>query len=658
MSTRVPAVGKRVGGATYLHLSAIAAADEGTGRKVDRAASLANGQPWNVVKVTRGAVSLLLYEEFDEAAFPALLRSARVNLEDGTVSVTDYEKRANPPILHRKETLLPPDDPRRPAFAALTRLAEDHGLFKDSTRIGTRNAWRTRLHAAGLEIHGHRLVPRSVEPVDVARHKTAITRRDLSQPMQLMVAHGVVASGRTVFDYGCGQGDDVAALAPNGFEAFGWDPHHAPDGPRKAADVVNLGFVLNVIEDPLERAETLKAAWSFAGKAMSVAVMIAGKSPVSGLRPYRDGYLTARGTFQKYFAQHELRDFIRDALGEAPIGLAPGVFAVFRDKDLEQEVLLRRRSQRPGLLISLKAPERRRPTRGGRALRPAARPGIAETLATELQEFWGLAVNLGRVPDGDELPGDLLARLQAARMSAARAVEICLGQFDGEALEAATRTRREDLLVHFALTLFPGAPRYATLPRSIQRDVKAFLGSHAAALADAKALLFSAGRPEAVRAGVDAALGAGLGGMRDERTFRLHVPSLNRLPAVLRVLVGCAGVLQGGVEAADFVDIKLDGPRLSIITCDDAAKPLPAIMERIRVDLGRLRIRSERPEGLMLYLKSRYLALDNPDRDQQALFDRAVLDTKLVDEHGRGPPAQEIDPLLAQVPGSGSVVRA
>ena len=412
MGTRVPAIGKRIGGATYLHVSAVAAADEGARRKVDRAASLAVGQLWNVVKVTSDAVSLLLYEDFDEAAFPALLRSARVSLEGGTVSVTDYGKRANPPILHRKETLLPPDDPRWPAFAALTRLAEDHDLFKDSTRIGTRDAWRARLHAAGLEIHGHRLVPRSAEPVDVARHKTAFTRRDLSQPMQLMVSHDIVASGRTVFDYGCGQGDDVAAPVANGLEAFGWDPHHAPGGPRKAADIVKSGFVLNVIEDRLERAETLKAAWSFAGKAMSVAAMIAGKSPVSGLRRYRDGYLTARGAFQKYFAQHELRDFIRDALGEAPIGLAPGVFTVFRDKDLEQEALLRRRSQRPGLPIFLKAPARRRPTRGDRALRPvAAGPGVAETLATELQEFWELAVKLGRVPDADELPGDLLARL-------------------------------------------------------------------------------------------------------------------------------------------------------------------------------------------------------------------------------------------------------
>jgi DNA phosphorothioation-associated putative methyltransferase len=67
--------------------------------------------------------------------------------------------------------------------------------------------------------------------------------------MQLAVAHGVLPQGTTIFDYGCGLGDDVAALAAAGYEAFGWDPHHAPDGPRRAADLVNLGFILNVVED-------------------------------------------------------------------------------------------------------------------------------------------------------------------------------------------------------------------------------------------------------------------------------------------------------------------------------------------------------------------------------------------------------------------------
>ena len=100
--------------------------------------------------------------------------------------------------------------------------------------------------------------------------------------MQLMLRLGMVTSERSLFDYGCGQGEDVAALASQGYQAFGWDPHHAADGRRQAADVVNLGFVLNVIEDPRERTETLKAAWGFARDALCVSVMVQGRVDTRG----------------------------------------------------------------------------------------------------------------------------------------------------------------------------------------------------------------------------------------------------------------------------------------------------------------------------------------------------------------------------------------
>jgi SAM-dependent methyltransferase len=192
---------------------------------------------------------------------------------------------------------------RRPAFAALTRLAEEHKLFAEPHRIGTRKAWLERVEAAGLVVQGAKLLHRESAPVDVVRHRTAIVRRDLSQPVQMLVSHRIITESATVLDYGCGQGDDAAALTANGFQAFGWDPHYAPNGPRRLADIVNLGFVLNVIEDPYERAETLIAAYGFARRALSVAVMPLGKYTFDGLKPYGDGYVTARGTFQKYFAQ-------------------------------------------------------------------------------------------------------------------------------------------------------------------------------------------------------------------------------------------------------------------------------------------------------------------------------------------------------------------
>ena len=407
--------------------------------RIERAAAAAEGPDWNVVKVQGDAVSLLLYEAFDEAAFPALLAAVRVNLSDGSVARTDYRDRANPPILHRKETLLRPDDPRRPAFAALTRLAEEHKLFAEPHRIGTRKAWLERVEAAGLVVQGARLLHRETTPVDVVRHRTAIIRRDLSQPVQMLVSHRIVTESTTVLDYGCGQGDDVAALAANGFQAFGWDPHYAPDGPRRPADVVNLGFVLNVIEDRHERAETLMAAYGFARRALSVAVMPLGKYTFDGLRPYGDGYVTARGTFQKYFAQQELRDFIAQVLGEAPVAFAPGIFVVFRDKELEQEVLLKRQARDIIRPVGLRAPERDAP--GG-----AARPELAERIRAELEMLWTAIVERGRVLDAEEFPDALHERLRAANVSPARAIQICLADPSSrDNLAAAASARREDL---------------------------------------------------------------------------------------------------------------------------------------------------------------------------------------------------------------------
>jgi hypothetical protein len=152
--------GKRVGGALYLHASAVAAAAPAIRRQIGLAAAAVPGRAWNVAKVTGSAVSLLLYEDFGEAAFPALLAAARIGPKGGPATCTDYRNRANPPILHRKETLLPLSDPRRAAYAAVTRTAEDHGLFAEPHRIGTRQAWLARVAAAGLEILGTELVPR------------------------------------------------------------------------------------------------------------------------------------------------------------------------------------------------------------------------------------------------------------------------------------------------------------------------------------------------------------------------------------------------------------------------------------------------------------------------------------------------------------------
>ena len=67
--------------------------------------------------------------------------------------------------------------------------------------------------------------------------------------MQALQRHGYLDGTRTIFDYGCGKGDDIRILRHNGLDASGWDPHFTPDIPKEPADIVNLGFVINVIED-------------------------------------------------------------------------------------------------------------------------------------------------------------------------------------------------------------------------------------------------------------------------------------------------------------------------------------------------------------------------------------------------------------------------
>lgn len=107
-------VGKQVGGALYVHHSAVNRLLPEQSRLIVAAAEHVPQGEWNVAKIDLAdarAVSLLDYEDFAEHAFPALRQSRRVDLKTGVVTIRRYEK--NPPILHRKELLLPPDAPNR-----------------------------------------------------------------------------------------------------------------------------------------------------------------------------------------------------------------------------------------------------------------------------------------------------------------------------------------------------------------------------------------------------------------------------------------------------------------------------------------------------------------------------------------------------------------
>lgn len=634
------APGKRVGSCLYLHRNAMGCLTGADADKVARAAARLHHDDWNVVKICKGGVSFLSYEDFDTAPFPALLTSSKVDLPTGEVTTTDYRSRDNPPILHRKELLLAPVDPRIPRFSALTRQAEEHGLFDNVRAIGTRQRWFDLLREKGLILRGDQIGEAHEPCVEVERHRTAIARRDLSQPMALMRRFGMIAPGMTVFDYGCGQGDDVAALCDNGVEAFGWDPHHAPDGPRRPGDVVNLGFVINVIEDPYERIETVKAAWGFARRAMVVSAMPASKASVAGLTPYRDGFLTKRGTFQRYFAQDDIRDLVHRATGKRSLSLAPGIIAIFRDEDLEQEVIFRRRSRAEQ--IADRFVRRERPV----AVKiHAASQSLLVRIGEQIEAIRKGAIEIGRLPDASELPQSLVDALGAARVSFDRAIMLACESGFREALREAAEARREDLLLHFAMTLFPGAPKFTTLPRSLQRDVKTFFGSHAVAMADATNVLFSAGDPAALQAAVVRAVGDGLGGVIGG-AFCFRSAVLDRLPVVLRVLVGCAEVVSPDLSDCDFMQIVPADKRIRAFRCDNQTKPLPRLTETAEVDLTKRRSKRSKPVDAVLYLKGCYMRADEAQKRSQVAIDERLRRAGILDADGVGPTGGELAKIL------------
>lgn len=55
----------------------------------------------------------------------------------------------------------------------------------------------------------------------VSRHKTAISRTELSRPIKLALTDGILSPELRFFDYGCGLGDDLRLLADHGIEGVG-----------------------------------------------------------------------------------------------------------------------------------------------------------------------------------------------------------------------------------------------------------------------------------------------------------------------------------------------------------------------------------------------------------------------------------------------------
>ena len=143
--------GKHVGGFSYYHADLIVQVP-GAWEFLQKTRQLFKPpNDFNVVRLSHSRLSFLHYERFS-LPFPALRSSLFCDLSSGASRFTDFSRRRNPPILHRKELLLPVDHPLVPGAVRLTRRLESSGAFTGVRTIGTREGWRSRLAALGLTL--------------------------------------------------------------------------------------------------------------------------------------------------------------------------------------------------------------------------------------------------------------------------------------------------------------------------------------------------------------------------------------------------------------------------------------------------------------------------------------------------------------------------
>lgn len=393
----------------------------------------------------------------------------------------------------------------------------------------------------------------------ILRHRTAIRRGGHSRPVYLAQTQGLIGPDFSFFDYGCGYGEDVRLLKENGVRAEGWDPYYFPDAPRQTAECVNLGYVLNVIEDPLEREQTLRWAFELAQRVLVVSVRV--DQSLNNGTDFSDGLVTNSGSFQKIYTQSEFREYLQTVLSRKPYMASLGIAYVFKDEAVESAHLAQ---------LSITPAKRERAD------------AFAQFAAdAESQKLLEVTRTLGRLPLLSEF--DHYATLLSRFGSNSRIERLVSGILHPETLAEIKDRKRNDILTYLAMLRLRGVrpPPIRLLPAETQADIKLLWPSYKRAMQEGEQFLFSLAKPELIP---EACLAAPVG-KRLPSDFYLHRSAEESLPALLRVLLFAARQIVGEIDY-NILKIAMDGRKVSFLNYgnfDEEAHP--ALLHSVRVHL-------------------------------------------------------------------------
>lgn len=623
--------GKRLPNALYIHYSVLTHLPdlvrkyEGFARQIfdhHCQSELHQNSQFTLIKfnLSQPKISYLDYPNFDSEPHPALRKSTQVNLELSNCQVRYYGE--NPPILHRKETFVCADYPLYETFAALTQAEEKLGLLANSRQIGHRQQWEKRLQQFRVRIEDHKLIeiqePAHQSP-KIDRHKAAIIRRQMSRPVRSLFEANLFQQGMTFFDYGCGHGEDLKFVAEKGFEVQGWDPFYQPDGvpsgdceaARRPADVVNLGYVINVIENLGERREALIQAWELAQKILVVSAQVLIADGGSGHMAYGDGVITSRNTFQKYYDQEELKLYIDQVLGVDAIPVALGIYFVFRDESQAEAFRasrFRSRATTPRIRLSVKR---------------------FEDYQELLQPLMVFLTERGRLPKKGELAAE--AEICAEFKTLTRAFKVIEQATGTEDWQRITEQRQQDIQIYLALSHFAKRPRFSQLDDTLQTDIKVLFGTYKEACSLSDQMLFSLGNMESLAA---IAQQSPIG-ICSKKALLVHISALDALEPLLRLYEGCASRTVGRLENVTLVRFYLHEPKIAYIFCPDFdTNPHPRWQMMMQIGLQDLQVRYKEYDpdyAPVVHRKDRLVMKEYPLFDKFAKLSQQEEDWGLLD---------------------------
>jgi DNA phosphorothioation-associated putative methyltransferase len=419
----------------------------------------------------------------------------------------------------------------------------------------------------------------------IARQRTAIGRGDLSMPVRLSLRDAIVGAGTSILDYGCGRGQDVARLRQMGFEADGWDPHFAPDGPLVAHDVVLLNYVVNVIEDTAERRETLTKAWRLASHALVVACRLKWElGSVNGMES-GDGLVTSRNTFQHLYSPSEIRKLVEEVTGQRCVSPSPGVVYAFR-RDEDRFAYL-------------------------------ARGAIADFEWTESQDYTSAVAEIvsftedrGRPPLFEEIPPELLPLL--GRLSRRTLLDIANQGASPERVAAGFKRTTLDTLLYLGTSIFNGRVALNDLPINVQADIKHCFKTYREACARADRLLAKIRDDTYIRGAM-----RNSPGKSTASALYVHRRAVPKIPVVLRLYEYCGFVAAGRPEDWNILKLEHRGRRVSWSRYPEFdSSPHPTLDWTYAVDMssleGTFQRFGDRPNRPLLHRKEEFLDAEDP----------------------------------------------